>query len=83
MMDQWDPRDLHMQNRDYNGRNQITKVELGHIEGPFIVSSGEVWNSLIYEISDTLEDERLEELVIQYINSVNGTIEAWPLGQIE
>ena len=78
-MDQWDPRDFHLANRDLNGDAKTTTVKLGGIE----VSSSEVWNGLIYEISETIDDDCLEELKIANISDVNGTIESWPLSIIE
>ena len=79
-MDQWDPRDFHLARRDLNGDAKTTTVELG---GYFVVSSSEVWNGLIYEISETIDDDCLEELNIADIYDVNGTIESWPLSIIE
>ena len=78
-MDQWDPRDFHLANRDLNGDAKTTTVELGRIT----FSSSEVWNGLIYEISETIDDDCLEELTIENIVDVNGTIESWPLSIIE
>ena len=78
-MDQWDPRDFHLARRDLNGDAKTTTVELGDIR----VSSSEVWNGLIYEISETIDDDCLEELKIANIFDVNGTIESWPLSIIE
>ena len=46
-----------------------------------MASFGEVWNGLIFEIGETIDDGGLEELIFRDIHDIgdNGSIEAWPL----
>ena len=75
-MDQWSASEFHAIYTQGKAKdNKTTRISLLNMS----VSSAEVWNSLIYEISQTLEDDDLESLLFDGIISVGGLIESWPL----
>ena len=70
-MDRLDPNDFHMANRNTNGDNKTSKVYLQN------------WNSLIKEISETIDDCGLQEHSFENFINVNGIVERYSLSLIE
>jgi len=79
-MEQWSSTIFHKLNEQANEGNKTTTVELDGIH----VSSGDVWNGLIFEISETVEENGLKELRFKSITGMgDGEIEPWPMTLLE